>query len=366
MDHDDEKQSTEESPFAEPEHTDGAYGGNAYGSNAYGGSPQGGAATRHLDSDETFDDEDAYEEEEKDEPLEEQKNPRGLRTAAMDSEYEGEQESAASFRQDYQSYKKHATTPNAWFSDVKTNYLRPEEQAKAAVTVENGKLMRGGAALDTSDASGIGTVNNGAAGKHIFAMTPDEKMRSIDPWAAHTETPAKDGAGYDLGMVNHSSLGAVPSKKGKMVSGEVAAAGEIAAENGKLTQVSDTSGHYKPDNKMTRQGLEHFLNQGVDMHDVALKLTGKEKGVNSLHASAREFLEEKDHDNAEANMRERRDVMRADIKGARKAFKARQAQGQMNFAGQQVAATPARLDPRTRAPRMKKSQDLIGLFEGMY
>ncbi len=307
-----------------------------------------------------------------DEPSEgAEEKEEGLRTKAMDSFYQGEQHSAAKFRRPG-DFNKYARNPGARFTSAKTNYLRPEEQAKAAVSVENGKLMRGGAPLDTRDATDIGTAGADeeevGKGKHIYAMTPDKQVRSMDAWGAHTEElKDKDTNSYGLGMVNHSSLAAVKKKNGDMKSGAVAAAGEIAAEDGKLTQVTDASGHYKPDNKMTRQGLENFLNQGVDMHDVALKLSDKERGgKNHLHASAREFLAEKDHDYAEDNMRDRRAKMRGEIEQKREEFEARQASGKMSFAGQTVAATPARLDPRTRAPRMKKSQDLIGLFEGMY
>jgi hypothetical protein len=118
---------------------------------------------------------------------------------------------------------------------------------------------------------------------------------------------------------------------------------------------------------MTRQALDHFEESGVDMHDVALKLTGRGKAYGAdMHASAREFMAEADPATAAENMRTRRDETSAGVKQARQEFKARQKSGVMRYAGQDVASTEAKRDPRVNAARLKKSQDLIGLFEGMY
>src|SRR5262249_27775849 len=68
---------------------------------------------------------------------------------------------------------------------------------------------------------------------------------------------------------------------------------------------------YRPDNTMTYQALSALAGMGVDMHDVAVKLTPKGKmdldGSNPdghfLHASARELMAYGGDPDAEARMR---------------------------------------------------------------
>ena len=154
----------------------------------------------------------------------------------------------------------------------------------------------------------------GGAGKHIDAMGEDNEMRAVDPWAAHRETRLDGGTDdpgtavpHALEVVNHSSL---------IAGDRAAAAGEITAEKGKLQQVSDQSGHYRPDNPMLYQAVKHFADDGIDMHDVAVKMVGKKQGKAPTIASARELMKYEGSADAQKEIHTNRKEMREDIEEA--------------------------------------------------
>jgi hypothetical protein len=145
-------------------------------------------------------------------------------------------------------------------------------------------------------------------------MGEDNEMRAVDPWAAHHETRLDGGSGdpgtavpHALELVNHSSL---------IAGGRAAAAGEITVEQGKLQQLSDQSGHYKPDNPMLYQAVKHFADDGVDMHDVAVKMTGKKPGKRPTIASAREFMQYGGSADAQKQIHDQRKELREDVEDA--------------------------------------------------
>lgn len=203
----------------------------------------------------------------------------------------------------------------ARFTEIKTRYFGDAEQNAATVHGENGLLVDGtGAPVDTTAATGIGTYNSEGRGKHIYAMGEDDGMRAVDPWAAHRETRLDGGTDdpgvavpHALELVNHSSL---------IAGGRAAAAGEISAAKGKLQQVSDQSGHYRPDNPMLHQAVKHFADEGVDMHDVAVKMVGKTPGQRPLIASAREFMQHEGASDTEKEMRAGREELREELEEA--------------------------------------------------
>jgi hypothetical protein len=153
----------------------------------------------------------------------------------------------------------------------------------------------------TAGPTGAGTVENAGRGKHIFIMTPEGEIRAVDPWAAKTVTDREDG-GRTLEMINHSSLAA---------GGEVAGAGELTVADGNLQQISDQSGHYRPDGVMMSHVLMQ-LDQFTDTSNVDVKFGGKADGQTPLIASSREFRE-LDPVQAEKTMRARRRDLDLDL-----------------------------------------------------
>ncbi len=238
-----------------------------------------------------------------------------------------------------QQWAKHADTPNADIGNVKTRYLTPKQQRKHELNVDDKGSIRdaSGGLADTTGASGTGTLNQEAQGKHIFTMSPEGTIRAIDPWANKTETPMAGGQ-TEMSFINHTSLSAEVSNMALssrsyaqgatlLQSGEVAGAGELMMQQGKLQQISDASGHYKPNNQLTGQVVDTLDESGVDLHDTSLKLTPKAKSKDphrdrNLHASVREFQEVRAQQNKgaipnaktpEEIMRDRREALREGI-----------------------------------------------------
>src|SRR5690606_5229172 len=129
--------------------------------------------------------------------------------------------------------------------------------------------------VDTTNASGVGTMFRQGVAKHIFVMTPEGQIRAVDPWAARS---VKHG---QFSWVNHSSL---------VGGGDVAGAGERRIEGGKLQQVSDQSRHYQRNGQQVSQTLHQLKAMKVDLSGVALKLTAKKKDEAPLIIPAEKFL----------------------------------------------------------------------------
>jgi hypothetical protein len=198
-------------------------------------------------------------------------------------------------------------------SSVTTHYMNDTERDATSLSAKNGKLVgAGGQLLDTTGASGIGTFNKEGAQKHIFTMDGDKAIRAADPWAEKKVTPKPDGSA-NLGFINHSSFTA-----GKAVAG----AGEMRVEKGELQQVSDQSGHYKPDGEMVGQTLDQLGAMGVNMDKTSLKLTGKGAGQKPLYVSPTQFQQHGAAD-AEAEIRAEKAALHGQLLGAVGARQAR-------------------------------------------
>lgn len=83
---------------------------------------------------------------------------------------------------------------------------------------------------------------------HIFVVNPDNKVYV---------------GSYSIGEFNHSSL---------LAGGSVQSAGELIFKEGRLEQITDKSGHYKPSQEMVLNGLEALKNKGVDLSQVELSI----------------------------------------------------------------------------------------------
>ncbi|GAA5149645.1 hypothetical protein GCM10023213_47630 [Prosthecobacter algae] len=212
---------------------------------------------------------------------------------------------------------------------LRTRYMDTEEMGKHEIFFKDGKLVNNeGVEIDTtakekivsnkndertetveSGPTGIGTQLAAGRGKHIFAVSDKGTVRSVDPWAAKQ---ISDNAGEDwdqtsLDFVNHSSL---------VKGGSVAGAGELVIKQGELHQVSDSSGHYQPNNNMVAQTLKHFEHQGVDLSQVDVKLVGKGEGQTPIFMSSEEFLLR----NQDQSVPSKNDIksLKAELKGLEK------------------------------------------------
>jgi hypothetical protein len=221
----------------------------------------------------------------------------GLKLKNMNTAYDGEDKDASGLRGGPSNWQKRVNNedPDApKLTSVTTQYMSPEERQATAISSNNGKLVdSSGALLDTTNASGIGTFQKEGANKHIFAMTGDKQICTADPWAEKKIEPTDQGA--NLAFVNHSSF-----TGGKAVAG----AGEMRVEQGELQQVSDQSGHYKPDGQMMGQTLDQLNAMGVNMDKASLKLVGKDKDHKEkpLYVSPQQF-QQHDAATAEAEIR---------------------------------------------------------------
>jgi hypothetical protein len=220
--------------------------------------------------------------------------------------YAGEDRDASSFRAATKSIDASWgkwTTPGRHFENVHTHYMDAGQQSAHEVSIEDGLLKRGGDLLSTAGASGVGTQLQQGVDKNIFTMTPGGTVSAASAWDERRETQLPSGA-YSLGMINHSSL---------VAGGRAAAAGELKADAGKLQQLTDSSGHYQPDSRMTYQAAQHFEDAGVDMHDVSMKLWDKVNNRSHLHASAREFMGYEGATDAEQQMRTKRTAFKTEL-----------------------------------------------------
>lgn len=123
---------------------------------------------------------------------------------------------------------------------MRTKYFTPEEQAKATVTPDAEGRLR--------DADG-----NLVHGFRGFVI--DEASGDVRTFQHGTTEDPRDGTTLRR---HHSS---------PVAGGDVKAAGNIQAEDGRVTQIDDLSGHYRPDATRTLQGLRHLEQLGVKLMD---------------------------------------------------------------------------------------------------
>jgi hypothetical protein len=134
---------------------------------------------------------------------------------------------------------------------------KPEDQEKTRVEFRGGKLFRSatsdekGAAVDTA----ASVTHQSGAGFEIFAVDAKNEIHM---------------ASHKIGKYHHSSL---------LAGANVALAGEMKVENGKLVYLSNKSGHYVPSAESLVQLLHILEKDGVAMDFKIFDLSGKLSGT---------------------------------------------------------------------------------------
>lgn len=133
---------------------------------------------------------------------------------------------------------------------VTTRMFTEDEQERSKVDVRDG-LLHGGETFDghgaaTGEKSPLGGDPHGRGGEREFVMGRDGQLRQF--------TPRVEPQGNKQVTTHHSSV---------MRGQEVAGAGKMKAEDGKIKVISNASGHYKPGIAHAIQTLEILLKRGV-------------------------------------------------------------------------------------------------------
>ena len=120
-------------------------------------------------------------------------------------------------------------------------YLTPDELEPYRVFVRDGRLYsaRDGGLFDTSGAS---SVHAGGGGRAIFVLDEQGNL-----YASNRQK---------IGEFHHSSF---------LAGRPVAGAGELIVQDGRLIEISDRSGHYRPEPNFRKQVLAQLKAQGVDV-----------------------------------------------------------------------------------------------------
>ncbi|WP_163512263.1 hypothetical protein [Fodinicola acaciae] len=150
-----------------------------------------------------------------------------FKTTAMDSRYAGE----------------HLPGNKVW-PGSQVHYLDDAGRQQFRLFTKDGKLYdANGNPFDTS----LGHSAHSGGGKAIFVMDKDGNL-----YASNFHSP---------GQFHHSSfLGGKP----------VASAGELSVRNGKLVELTDRSGHYKPAPEFTNQALSRLKAAGIVPDSVSI------------------------------------------------------------------------------------------------
>ncbi len=157
------------------------------------------------------------------------------KTTTIDKAYQGE------------NNKKN---PDRWNDPFVCEYLEDDDERKIyEIGVKDGMLIHLGGpnigrVFDTSD----GSTHWGGGGAAIFVMSGNGRI-----YASKTHEPM---------LFHHSSF---------LAGGSVASAGELIVENGKLVEISNQSGHYKPKKELNEQLITELENKGIsrlDLNDV--------------------------------------------------------------------------------------------------
>lgn len=249
-----------------------AYGGGGAAGPVYGGYPEGGldlsGSGEFVDplaglGDENPDRAETERMTNREETLKSGKRVKGLVDPDVDHPHYLDESRKASFRGTSQ------------YGNLYTQYWDDAKQAAHVLTADSAKgtvgMAGSDAVLDSSSATGAGTqqVRNPATGmmeasgkgKLIYTMDEAGVFRAVDPAAEMIRKPMP-GAENDpvekgntqVGFVNHSSM-----VRGKGVQG----AGDMAIDQGRVTSLSNTSGHYRPDIGMLHQAAAGLGDMGA-------------------------------------------------------------------------------------------------------
>lgn len=130
--------------------------------------------------------------------------------------------------------------------------LDDKEREKYELKVKAGKFFQGDM-TEPYDTSGARSKFMGA-GFAIFVMAPDGRIYAGQ---------------HKVGLFHHSSF---------LSGGDVAGAGEIKVDKGRLTYLTNKSGHYLPEKEQVMQVLEELRSRGVSL-----------AGVDYTHLDARNW-----------------------------------------------------------------------------
>ncbi|MCV7110617.1 hypothetical protein [Mycolicibacterium setense] len=145
-----------------------------------------------------------------------------------------------------------ANHPQNPFGGRSVERWTPEKLEEHRVVVDqNGSLRHiDGRLVDTQNARTAWTPQGGRA---IFIMDPHGNF-----YLSHEHAPGK---------IHHSTLG-----NGNPVGG----AGEIAVVDGRVVELTDDSGHYRPLRSNTKSVLDELAGRGVDVGSISIRLSAPE------------------------------------------------------------------------------------------
>lgn len=131
----------------------------------------------------------------------------------------------------------------------KRQKMRDKDEARLAEDRQLGGKLSSLSSVD----SRVSSFTDSSNGEHISA-----RMRSENEIAAlqMDKIDRVERDHWSLGWMNHSSL---------FAGGDVAGAGELRVEDGELLGINNMSGHYKPNEEMLWQTVNHLHQQGVPM-----------------------------------------------------------------------------------------------------
>ncbi|MFP4310419.1 MAG: hypothetical protein ACLFS9_00365 [Nitriliruptoraceae bacterium] len=132
---------------------------------------------------------------------------------------------------------------------ARTTYLATDDDRRAYELTGGGTLMQNGAPFDTTAPEPMYSKFSGK-GWGIYVMAPDGRLYA---------------GSHRVGLFHHSSF---------LAGSDVAGAGEIKAEGGKLRGITNKSGHYTPGPEQMRQVLEELAGRGTSLAGVELRLVG--------------------------------------------------------------------------------------------
>lgn len=145
--------------------------------------------------------------------------------------------------------------------DTQVAYLDANQRKEYAVSFENGKAMYKGMEMDSFHESTIS-----GAGNMIFVIGPDKTLYA---------------GSHVVGKFHHSSF---------LAGGVIVGAGELKCDRGKITEISNKSGHYKPNKDEMVTTLTILSEKGVDLSNVKLRFLLKQ---GDLVFSAKDYLDSK-------------------------------------------------------------------------
>ncbi|WP_405136719.1 hypothetical protein [Nocardia sp. NBC_01388] len=127
-------------------------------------------------------------------------------------------------------------------------YYGPIERQQFALTVREGRLYDArGVPFDTATA----VSHWGGEGRAIFVMDRRGRIYASNEHGA---------------TLKHSSF---------LAGDPVAAAGELTVAEGRITLISDNSGHYRPPRRYTFQLIDRLKRQGIDVDDIAVEMRAR-------------------------------------------------------------------------------------------